>query len=75
MTAFPPIVSVAVRTPPVLAPVEYATVPLPDPDAPDVTVSHDALLAAVQPQPVPDVTATAPLPAVAAVEMLDGDTA
>jgi hypothetical protein len=34
-----------------------ATVPLPDPLAPLVTVSHEALLAAVQAQPAPAVTA------------------
>ena len=38
------------------------TVPLPDPLAPLVTVSHDALLVAVQVQPVAAVTVTAPLP-------------
>ena len=40
-----------------------------------MTVSHDALLLAVQVQPVAAVTATEPLPAPAAVETLVGETA
>jgi hypothetical protein len=39
------------------------TDPLPAPDAPDVIVSHEALLVAVHAQPVPLVTFTVPVPA------------
>ncbi len=39
-----------------------ATLPGPLPFAPDVTVSHAALLDAVHPQPLPTLTATDPLP-------------
>jgi len=42
-----------------------ATVPFPPPEAPDVTVSHGALLLAVQLHPVAVVTVTVPEPAVA----------
>jgi hypothetical protein len=38
------------------------TVPLPVPLTPEVTVIHDALLTAVQPQPPPAVTVTLPDP-------------
>ena len=39
--------------------------PFPDPLAPLVTVSHEALLAAVHEQPVPAVTETLPVEAAA----------
>ena len=59
----PAIVSVPVR---VVVAVFAATlkdvVPLPDPVAPPVTVIHDALLVADQPQPVPAVTVLPPVP-------------
>src|SRR5690349_8817248 len=58
----PAIVSVAERDPPVVAAALYATVPLPVPLAPDVIVSHDALLVAVQAHPAALVSATLPVP-------------
>lgn len=60
----PPIVSVPVReVPAVLAATLYPTEPLAVPDAPLVTVSHAALLVAVQEQPEPETTDTVPLAA------------
>ena len=50
----------------VLAAPEYATDPLLVPEAPAVTEIHDALLTAVQVQPLPALTATAPVNAAAA---------
>ena len=70
MNVWPATVRVPVRTPPGLAATLNRTVPLPVPLAPDVTVIHAALLAAVQAQPVPVDTATLPIPpgvAIAAV--------
>ena len=60
----PPIVSVPVRDAPlVLGAAEKPTVPFPDPDAPDVTVSHAVLFdTAVQAQPDVAVMPTLPLP-------------
>lgn len=59
----PPIVSVPLRAPAILIPTEKPTDPFPDPDEPDVTVSHGgALLAAVQGHPVAVVTVTVPDP-------------
>ena len=49
-----------------LAAAEYPTEPDPVPDAPDVTVSQLAFDAAVHVQPVPAVTETLPVDAVAA---------
>ncbi len=51
------------------------TLPLPAPDAPAVTVSHDALLTAVQAQPVPAVTAVLPVPPPAAIDNVVGEIA
>ena len=63
MTVCPATVTVALRDAvAVFAVALTLTVPLPDPLAPLVTVSHDALLVAVQVQPVAAVTVTAPLP-------------
>lgn len=59
----PAIVSVPVRPDPVFAATPKVTVPLPDPVAPPVIVIHDALLEAVQLQPVAAVTLLLPLPA------------
>ena len=54
------------RSAPVFAAQLNATVPLPLPEAPEVTLSHEgALLLAVQAQPVALVTLTDPEPAVA----------
>jgi hypothetical protein len=52
------IVSVPVRTPPGFAATSNATVPLPLPLAPDVIVSQEALLVAVQVHPLIVVTST-----------------
>jgi hypothetical protein len=54
-----------------LAAAVNATVPAPLPVAPDVTVSHAALLVAVQLQPSPPVTATDPVPPEAANASVD----
>jgi hypothetical protein len=62
---WPAIVKVPFRAAPVLAATLYATVPLPVPVAPEVMVSHDALLVAVHAQPDPLVTVTVPVLAVA----------
>ena len=48
----------------VLAAIEKAVVPLPLPVAPDVIVSHELLLVAVQEQPLVVVTVALPMPAV-----------
>ncbi len=58
----PAIVSVAERAMPVFGETTNETVPLPVPDAPDVIVTQDAPLAAVQLQPFEAVTETDPLP-------------
>jgi hypothetical protein len=54
------IVTVPVRSAPVFAVRLRATVPLPEPVAPDVTVIHDVLLAEVHEQPSPVITLTVP---------------
>jgi hypothetical protein len=54
------IVTVPVRSAPVLAVRLRTTVPLPDPDAPEVTLIHDVLLAAVHEHPSPVITLTVP---------------
>ena len=48
----------------VLAAMEKATVPLPEPLVPDVMASHESLLVAVQEQPLVVVTVALPVPAV-----------
>src|SRR5262245_39312157 len=63
----PATVRVPMRCAPALAAIVKATLPLPLPDAPAVTVSHGALLAAVQPQPLAALTAiVVPAPPAAA---------
>ncbi len=76
VNVWPPIVSAADRATLDVAAAAYCTVPLPLPFAPDVTVSHDALLLAVHGHPSAVVTATLPEPpadgtlaAVGAIEM------
>jgi len=59
----------------VFAATEIATVPFPLPEAPAVTVIHDALLAAVQPHPVGAVTSIAVPPALLAIEKVVGEIA
>ena len=60
----------------VLAPTEYATVPLPVPLVPAVTVIHDALLAAVHAhEPAFAVTETVPAPPAAVGELAVGEIA
>jgi hypothetical protein len=61
-------VSVPVRAAPVFGRTLKPTEPFPVPFAPDVIVSHDALLVAVHAHPVVVVTATVPAPPVAAVD-------
>jgi hypothetical protein len=56
-----------------LAEMPNPTVPLPDPEDPDVTVSHEALLAAVHPHPAAAVTVLLPDPAAALADWLVGD--
>ena len=65
-------VRLALRAGPLLALAAKPTVPLPFPELPEVTVSHDALLLAVHVQPVGTVTATLLLPAEAVNEALVG---
>jgi hypothetical protein len=70
VTVLPAIVSVPLRDEVELfALTENATVPLPEPVLPLVTVIQDALLTAVQAQPVTDDTPTDPLPLVDATEI------
>lgn len=76
VNVWPPIVSTADRATLDVAAAAYWTVPLPLPFAPDVTVSHDALLLAVHEHPSAVVTVTLPEPpadgtlaAVGAIEM------
>ncbi len=57
-------VIVPVLLEPILAATEKATVPLPVPLPPAVTVIHEALLTAVQVQPTPAETLTLPFPPV-----------
>ena len=73
MKVCPAIVNVPERAPPVLAAALYWTVPLPLPLPPDVMVSQDALLAAVQEHPPPAVTPTLPVPPPPAALALDWD--
>ena len=62
-------VTVPMRASPVFAAALMTTVPLPLPLAPDVIVSHDALLVVVQAQPAAADTATLiPVVAVAAID-------
>ena len=63
VNVWPATVSVAVRDTVVgFAAAAKATTPVPLPAAPDVTVSQDALLDAVQAHPLVDVTLTEPVP-------------
>jgi hypothetical protein len=74
VNVFPPIVSVPLRA--VVdgfAVALNATDPLPLPDAPDVIVSHVALLVLVQVQPAGDVTVTVPVPPVDATDCEVGE--
>jgi hypothetical protein len=50
-----------------------ATEPVPDPDDPDVTVIHEALLTAVHAHPATAVTVLLPDPAVALTDWLAGE--
>jgi hypothetical protein len=59
VTVVPAIVSVLVRSAPVLTATVNAAVPLPVTLAPEVNVTNAALLVAVHVQPVPAVTVTA----------------
>ena len=72
VTVWPAMVRVPERAAPVLAAALNATEPFPLPLAPEVTVSHAALLLAVQAQPVPLDTVTVPVPPAAAIEALLG---
>ena len=56
----PAIVSVPLRDAPALAATLNATEPFPLPEAPEVTPTHDALLAAVHAQPLAADTLTVP---------------
>jgi hypothetical protein len=69
---WPPMVSVAERGPPLVALTAYCTVPLPLPFAPEVIVSHGALLVALQAQSAPAVTLTLPAPPAAATFAVEG---
>jgi hypothetical protein len=74
--AWPAIVAVPVRAAPVLfAAALSVTEPLPVPDCPAATVSHAAVLAAVQAQPAPVEMKTVVFAGAAPAETLRGDTA
>ena len=60
------------RPAPVLAATLNATEPPPLPLAPEVTVTHAALLPAVQAQPLPADTAIVPIPPAAPIVAFDG---
>jgi hypothetical protein len=67
--ANPAIVSVPLRLDVlVLAAMVNATVPEPDPDAPDVIATHGALLVAVHAHPAASVTVLLPVPPEAAID-------
>jgi len=68
----PATVSVPLRALPVLAAMLKPTDPFPVPLAPEVIVSHDALLLAVHAHPLVVVTATLPLDAVSGAFWLGG---
>jgi hypothetical protein len=71
---WPAIVRVPLRILVVLfAATEKVTVPLPEPDAPPVTVIHDTPLEAVQGQPEVAVTLTEPLPPAAVKELFEDE--
>jgi hypothetical protein len=69
----PAMVSEPLRLDPVLAVTLNVTEPFPDPAAPLVTEIHDALLDALQPQPVAAVTVLEPLPAAAVNDCVVGE--
>jgi hypothetical protein len=72
----PAIVTVPVRAAPVLFAVALSvTEPLPVPDCPEATLSHPALLAAVQLHPDPADTNTVVFVGPAPAETLTGDNA
>ena len=54
------------------APADQATIPLPDPLAPEVTVTHEAVLDAVHEHPPDVATLTVPVPPAAGVVALRG---
>jgi hypothetical protein len=75
VTLCPPTVTIALRDAElVLTVAATLALPFPDPLAPLVTVSHDALLVAVQVQPVGAVTIDEPLPPPAPMFRLVGET-
>jgi hypothetical protein len=70
----PPMVSVPTRPAvPVFAEYPNVTAADPDPDAADVSVIHEALLAAVHAHPAPAVTVVLPEPAAAVADWLTGE--
>jgi hypothetical protein len=69
----PPIVNVPDRPGPLFAATVNATLPFPVPFAPDVIDSQLALLVAVQPQPLPAITLTEPLPPASGAVKDDSD--
>jgi hypothetical protein len=72
VNSWPAIVIVPLRAAPAFAATLYPTEPFPVPVAPAVTVSHGALLTAVQAHPAPDVTVTVPAYAFASTFWLGG---
>ena len=72
VNVWPAIVRVPERASPGLTATLNATGPSPLPLEPEVMVTHDALLPAVQAQLVPAETTTVPVPPAAAIEELVG---
>jgi hypothetical protein len=72
VNVWPAIVNVPVRKTPGFTATVKLTVPLPVPEAPDVTVIQLTLATAVHEHPVPAVTALEPVPPPAATAWLDG---
>ena len=69
---WPAMVAVPERTPPVLGATLRTTTPPPEPEAPEVTVSHGTLLTAVQGQPLAALTDTLIFPPVSPGEANGG---
>ena len=72
MNVWPATVSVPLRAAPLFAAAVNATVPLPLPEAPFVSMIQASFAVAVHAQPAPAVTPTLPLPPAASTAWLAG---